>query len=137
MSFVPPLLNLTAGARGVWLDGRTLEVVFEGVPESTAALPGVAVGALNVSVRASGGLLSANNQSSPSNASALVTGGSWGDEPVVLLTAKSSTALRVLLGPPSYPVPYDVHRFVLQWSTTPVFDDDDVPQQWADVMNHR
>ena len=50
--------------------------------------------------------------------------------------AKSSPALRVLLGPPTYAVPYGVNRFLVQWSLDGVFDDDPSPY-WPDLLAYR
>lgn len=102
---------------GRWTSNFTLAITLLVVDGGWASLPGAAVGALQVSILSSAGLRSANGQSQPSNATATVDQGTWGDAPIVYLTHKSSSALRVTVALPSRALPYPVDRVVVQWST--------------------
>jgi hypothetical protein len=68
---------------GMWLDDLNLLVtvreVVPGANDNATHRAATAVGALAVSVLASGNLTSFDKTSAPSNATAKVTGGSWGD----------------------------------------------------------
>ena len=91
---------------GQWLDSLTLLVTSTAVPAAVRADPGVrsavAVGVLRVTVLPSGNLTSLDGTSTASNASAVVTAGSWGD--VVCdggVLVYSHTALAVAFEPPA------------------------------------
>jgi hypothetical protein len=90
---------------GEWLDDLNLLVtvreVVPGANDHAGHRAATAVGALAVSVLASGSLTSRDGTSAPSNASAIVTGGSWGD--VVCdggVVVRSHTSLVVAFMPP-------------------------------------
>jgi hypothetical protein len=91
---------------GQWVDTLTLMVTLDEVPAMARTDPSVrsavAVGALRVTVLPSGNLTSLDGTSAASNATALVTAGSWGD--VVCdggVLVYSHTALVVAFEPPA------------------------------------
>jgi hypothetical protein len=79
------------------------------------------VGALSVSVSAAANLTTASGESNPSNSSAIVRSGSWGDAPHIALSPKSSTSAILSLSPPTTASSYAVTAYVVQWGTSPVF----------------
>ena len=102
---------------------------------------GQRVGSLVLRTLPSGGLVSFNGESPPSNSSVLVDAGSWGDVPGVSLLEKSAGSLRVTLVPPAVAFDYSVVRYLVQYSsvvldhvTGALFDDGaqvpDLAQLW-------
>ncbi len=136
LAFAPPLVP-PAQVRGTWGAGGTTLTLALTFPTPAAQRPWLAanVGSLRVSVQPGGRLTSANGESSPSNATALVDGGTWGDAPVVAVVERSSTSVQVTLAPPttSYNLPVDA--FVVQWSSDPAFGRvPSIPPTLAEVL---
>lgn len=111
--------------RGQWVDTLTLLVTAVEVPSDVRSQPStrsaVAVGALGVSVLPSGNLTSLDGTSAASNASAMVTAGSWGE--VVCnggVVVYSHTALAVAFEPPAN-AGYVPASYNIQVATTPDF----------------
>ncbi len=112
---------------GTWLDAMHLLVTVGAVPEGSEGLgspshrAATAVGALRVSVRESGGLTSLDATSVPSNDSAVVGAGSWGDVACDGgLAVYSSSAVVVAFSPPAG-ASYTPARYSLEVSSTPTF----------------
>ncbi len=110
---------------GTWLSPLLLLVTVASVPTPARVDPDLpyaaAVGSLRVSVRPSGGLTSEDGSSPPSNASTVVTSGSWGD--VVCdggLHVYSHNAVVVAFLPPAG-APYTPINYTLTVSTSPTF----------------
>ena len=135
VTFTPSSIDSVVSS-GYWFDRRTLIVVF-GDPAAANLVndSNILVGRLAVAVLTTGNIRSENNETLPSNATARMLSGSWGDVPVVRLVDKSSTSLRVLLGTPANAISYTAQRFWLQWSNELSFNDTAVPSSWAAVVN--
>ncbi len=110
---------------GQWVDTLTLMVTAVEVPATVRTDPSVrsavAVGALRVTVLPSGNLTSLDGTSAASNATALVTAGSWGD--VVCdggVLVYSHTALAVAFEPPAN-APYVPASYTIQVATAASF----------------
>ncbi len=110
---------------GAWFDATSLLVTVVAVGPGAAQSPGyrasTAVGALRVAVRASGNLVSLDKTSPPSNSSAVVNAGSWGD-PVCDGGAHvySATGAVVAFTAPMN-ASYTPGAFHVQVSTSPAF----------------
>jgi hypothetical protein len=120
--FSPDLPTLTTcDAR--WLDTTRLHTVFPFVPPSDVwAASMFRLGEVNVSMLASGGLLSLSRESTPSTSSATVSVGSWGDEPVAALLERTPSSIRVVLRPPADAYAIAPSKFIVHWSDDPVAD---------------
>ncbi len=122
--FSPPLL-VSNGiyCSGRWMhNGTTLSLVFAfDTPAAGRLWLPFNVGSLSVRVRVTAGLTSANAESLPSNSSALVSEGSWGDAPEVQVLSASATSLEFTLVPPRTSVNTPVRLYVVQWSVDPGF----------------
>ena len=141
MQFTPSLSEVAGPAVSVvgnWTTPFTLVLTFDNVssaPYGTAA-SGVDVGVWTVGVLPSAQLKSFNSQSNSSNATAVLSLGSWGIVPVVELADKSSTSLRIQLSPPSQPWlhTFRISRYLVQWSVTPTFAALSTPTSWATAL---
>ena len=84
-----------------WLDFTTLLVTVTALSPGVGALADTAVGTLRVSVQPSGGLTSFDGTALPSNATSVVTSGSWGELVCdARLVVYSRTTLVVAFYPP-------------------------------------
>ncbi len=108
LEFTPP--QWATGYMGTWMSSTALLITVTDVPSATQTDPPVPsrtatdVGSLRVTVRPLGGLTSLDRTAAPSNASSLVTDGSWGD--VVCdgsLHVYSHTSVVVVFLPPVGP----------------------------------
>lgn len=113
---------------GAWLSRFALLVTVVS-PPVVADASALRVSAVSVRTLASGGLTSYNGQSLPSNATAVVGYGSWGDAPSMRLAALSGSAIQVLLSAPPFHAGYSITRYVLQWQPVlgAAFDWEGVP----------
>lgn len=87
-----------------------ITVVAAGAGAASPPAAGVAVGTLLVRVRPSGGLTSLDGSTTPSNASTLLAGGTWGDVPGVEVACASHVAARLVVD--WTPVAFAVGLFV-------------------------
>ena len=108
---------------GKWATSSTLQVVLGTcIPATTSFTSATSpwlpwnVKSLRISVPISADVCSANGESPPSNASAVVSAGSWGDVPAVLVTPASSTTINVHWSAPTSATGYAVTLFGLVWS---------------------
>jgi hypothetical protein len=115
--------------RGQWVDTLTLLVTTTSVPVAVRSDPSarsaVAVGALQVTVKLSGELTSLDGTSAASNASTIVSAGSWGD--IVCdggVVVYSHTALVVAFEPPAN-ASYVPASYTIQVATAASFPLDD------------
>jgi hypothetical protein len=111
---------------GVWIKPWALLVTVTAVPATAwtdaAGRAAVALGALRVSVMPTGGVVSADGSSAPSNASTVLSSGSWGD--VVCdgqLFVHSHTAIVAAFTPPVSTPGYTPANYSLQVATSPLF----------------
>ena len=88
--------------------------ILEGPPAANA--PGAAVGVLQVSVLPAAGLTSLDESTPASNASTVVSLGTWGETPNATVIVRSATSVRVLLSPPRARVQWSVSKYRVQWS---------------------
>jgi hypothetical protein len=116
LAFSPPLHAL-GSVSGVWVNTSALLLTLTfGTPASSRPWLPWNVGSLTVTILPSGNLTSANRESAASNASAVVTLGSWGDAPIAQLAEASATTATVTLSPPVSAVGYGTSVYVVQWS---------------------
>ncbi len=125
LSFMPPV-ELCPGVvlRGTWLNNSALSVTFVGgirvcLDSRTAEEREMwAVGRLRVATQPTGDLRSANGESLPSNSSAVVSYGSWGDAPSVTVMPVSASAFDAVISSPlSLRSMRTARHFLLYWTT--------------------
>jgi hypothetical protein len=127
LAFTPAFPTGSVLLVGTWRPPLTLSIAITFLqPAGALGAPARSawpVSGFSVSTLPSAGLLSANRESAPSNSTITVTTGTWGDVPGASVVEKSSSSVFVTLQPPTPPVAYPVHTYVLQWSASPGFED--------------
>lgn len=112
-----PSLPAGVSMRAMMASPTEVDIVFVSFPRlSLSESVGYNVGNLSVQVVGSGNLRSLDQVSTPCNDSLAVTNGSWGDGAIVSVFEKTSTSLRVVMGPPVGMLQYRVEWYVFQWA---------------------
>lgn len=112
-----PRLPVGTETQGQWVNSTTLDIVFTSVPALTPSQAvEYAVGVLNITILPSGGLTSLDRESPPSNATVIVTSGSWGDPATGLLLEATSTSALIVTGPPIGALQYTVTWYLIRWA---------------------